>query len=84
MATRLARELGLDQYRGVTLEDSLAADHFEAYIAALEFANGRKALLSFLVPLIRREFFARFDSVPALIANPKEAVGVGQTNGLEA
>lgn len=52
------------------LKEKNAADRFEAYLTALEFSNGHKALLKFIVPLIRREFFDRFDSIPSLIVGP--------------
>ena len=66
IAARLARELGLASSR---MGEKPAADRFEAYLTALEFANGHKSLLKFLVPLIRREYFARFDSIPSLMVN---------------
>lgn len=54
------------------MDEKPAADRFEAYLTALEFANGHKSLLKFLVPLIRREYFARFDSIPLLITRSTE------------
>jgi len=68
MATKLAHGVGLHCYRGETLDDAQAADRFEAYLAALSSANGRRSLLKFLVPLVQREFFARFTSIPRLEA----------------
>ncbi|GAA5984099.1 hypothetical protein JCM5350_003777 [Sporobolomyces pararoseus] len=66
MATRLANSVKLEITRGVTLDNDDAADRFEAYLAATFFANGRRALLSFLVPLVQREFFSKFNVVPVL------------------
>lgn len=70
MALKLARDVGLHRYRGEILEDAHAADRFEAYLAALLSSNGRRSLLKFLVPLIQREFFSRFSSIPTLKAAP--------------
>ena len=44
MATKLAHGVGLHCYRGETLDDAQAADRFEAYLAALSSANGRRSL----------------------------------------
>jgi hypothetical protein len=44
------------------------ADRFEAYLFALHNSNGCRALLEFLVPLVRQEYFAplRYNEVPTI------------------
>lgn len=48
------------------------ADAWEAYLAALLISNGRRALLEFYAPLLRREylmiqFLDRFDRLPPVV-----------------
>ncbi|GAA5822374.1 hypothetical protein JCM11251_006318 [Rhodosporidiobolus azoricus] len=71
IGARLSTEVGLSKEH-LRDRDSVkrAADAFETYIAALLYSNGRRALLEFLVPLIKREFFRlpqhQYDVLPAL------------------
>ncbi|GAA6016987.1 hypothetical protein JCM10207_001448 [Rhodosporidiobolus poonsookiae] len=70
LATKHSREFGLEAPPTAFYATKPQADIWEAYLAALEKANGRRALLEFLTPLVRREYFAhperRYDTVPSL------------------
>ncbi|GAA5952569.1 hypothetical protein JCM21900_003419 [Sporobolomyces salmonicolor] len=69
MAARLAREFKLDQRLRTTAIADLA-DGWEAYLTALFFSNGRRAVLEFLAPIIKREFFEVHrpsDALPPLV-----------------
>ncbi|GAA5921079.1 hypothetical protein JCM1841_005086 [Sporobolomyces salmonicolor] len=69
MAARLAREFKLDQRLHTTAIADLA-DGWEAYLTALFFSNGRRAVLEFLAPIIKREFFEVHrpsDALPPLV-----------------
>lgn len=72
MHANLAREFDLT--RRVTCFSGYkgAADAWEAYLAALLISNGRRALLEFYAPLLRREYLAvqflhRFDRLPPVV-----------------
>ncbi|GAA5860179.1 hypothetical protein JCM1840_002804 [Sporobolomyces johnsonii] len=52
MAAKLAREFKLDKRLGTTVIAHLA-DGWEAYLTALLFSNGRRAVLEFLAPIIK-------------------------------
>ncbi|GAA5900015.1 hypothetical protein JCM5296_001940 [Sporobolomyces johnsonii] len=69
MAAKLAREFKLDKRLGTTAIAHLA-DGWEAYLTALLFSNGRRAVLEFLAPVIKREFFEMhrpYDALPPLV-----------------
>ncbi|GAA5889345.1 hypothetical protein JCM8208_007849 [Rhodotorula glutinis] len=62
---RLAKEFELVHWSGKSCvgkgscSNDAAADAWEAYIGALYLANGRQAVLDFLVPLVERDFLKR-------------------------
>ncbi|GAA5986563.1 hypothetical protein JCM11641_003676 [Rhodosporidiobolus odoratus] len=70
MAAKLAAEFDFIPERTAFRPEKPGADIWEAYLAALEISNGRRALLEFLVPIVRREYFnhpyRRFDALPSL------------------
>ncbi|GAA5915124.1 hypothetical protein JCM6882_008486 [Rhodosporidiobolus microsporus] len=71
MGAKLAKELGLSKENLSNVQSiKRAADSFEAYLAALFYSNGRRALLEFLGPLVKREYFRlphrRYDALPPL------------------
>jgi hypothetical protein len=53
---------------------------WEAYLAALYYSNGTDALAKFLIPLLKREFFAvQPHLLPLYEAQEKEKAAAGQT-----
>ncbi|GAA5993918.1 hypothetical protein JCM11641_006957 [Rhodosporidiobolus odoratus] len=72
MALKLAAEFRFKQESdpAVFCPEEPECDVWEAYLAALELSNGRQALLEFLAPIVRREYFLhpyrRFDALPPL------------------
>lgn len=72
MHGKLSREFNLSQRIGCFSRNKGPADAWEAYLAALLISNGRRALLEFYAPLLRREYLAiqfldRFDRLPAVV-----------------
>lgn len=72
MHANFSREFGLaariTSFNGAKSE----ADGWEAYLSALQISNGRRCLLEFYAPLIRREYLAKqfmrsFDRLPPVI-----------------
>ncbi|GAA5915102.1 hypothetical protein JCM6882_008480 [Rhodosporidiobolus microsporus] len=53
-----------------------ALESFETFVGALLYSNGRRAVLEFLVPLIKREYFRlpqqRYNALPPLGTGPIE------------
>lgn len=72
MHGKLSHEFNLSQRIGCFSGNKGPADAWEAYLAALLISNGRRALLEFYAPLLRREYLAiqfldRFDRLPAVV-----------------
>ncbi|KWU43516.1 hypothetical protein RHOSPDRAFT_34973 [Rhodotorula sp. JG-1b] len=72
MHGKLSREFKLSERIACFSRHKGPADAWEAYLAALLISNGRRALLEFYAPLLRREylmiqFLDRFDRLPPVV-----------------
>ena len=72
MHGKLSREFKLSERIACFSGYKGPADAWEAYLAALLISNGRRALLEFYAPLLRREylmiqFLDRFDRLPPVV-----------------